>query len=390
MHFLRETLKDIEEAGLKRSLRPLMPLGPTRALYDGREVVLFCTNNYLGLTHHPRVVARAQEALRAYGSGSGAARLISGHTPLYEALEEAVARFKGCARALVFPSGYTANIAVISALVGREDVVFCDRLCHASLLDGCLLSGAKLVRFRHNDLDSLRRLLDRHTGRRRFLVTEGVFSMDGDTAPLPELCETAEKNALFLIVDDAHGTGVLGPGGRGTPAAQGVPAGNLVLTGTLSKALGSLGGFVAGSALLIEYVLNRARPFIFTTALPPASVAAALAALEVLEEEPALNDRLWENAGRLHAGLAALGCTASKTSPIMPLVLGSPDRATNVSAHLLARGYFVPAVRPPSVPAGTARLRITVSAAHEPAEIDGFLAALAEVLGTGVKMKKQS
>ncbi|MEW6572073.1 MAG: 8-amino-7-oxononanoate synthase [Bacillota bacterium] len=388
MHFLSDTLQEIEQAGLKRSLRPLIPLGPTRALHDGREVVLFCTNNYLGLTHHPRVIARAQEALQAYGSGSGAARLISGHTPLHQALEEAVARFKGCARALVFPSGYTANMAVISALAGREDVVFCDRLCHASLLDGCLLSGAKLVRFRHNDLDSLRGLLARHTGRRRFLITEGVFSMDGDTAPLAELHQVAVENALVFIVDDAHGTGVLGPGGRGTAAAQVVPAGNLVVTGTLSKALGSLGGFVAGSALLIEYILNRARPFIFTTALPAASVAAALAALEVLEEEPALLDRLWKNVSHLHAGLTALGCNADKISPIMPLVLGSPERATRASDHLLARGYYVPAVRPPAVPPGTARLRITVTAAHTPAEIEGFLEALAEVLGIEHKMKK--
>lgn len=380
MHFLSETLQQIEKAGLKRSLRPLTPLGPTRALHDGREVVLFCTNNYLGLTHHPRVITRVQEALQAYGSGSGAARLISGHTPLYEALEEAVARFKGCARALVFPSGYTVNIAVIGALAGRKDVVFCDRLCHASLLDGCLLSGAKLVRFRHNDPDSLRWLLARHTGRRRFLITEGVFSMDGGTAPLRELYELAEKNSLTFIVDDAHGTGVLGPGGRGTVAAQGVPAEKLVLTGTLSKALGSLGGFVAGSALLIEYILNCARPFIFTTALPPASVAAALAALEVLEEEPALLDRLWKNVDRLHAGLATLGYTVPKTSPIIPLVLGSPERAAGASDRLLRRGYYVPAVRPPAVPAGTARLRITVSAAHTAAEIDGFIEALKEVL----------
>jgi len=384
VQFLSETLQQIEKAGLKRSLRLLTPLGATRALHNGREVVLFCTNNYLGLTHHPRVLARVQEALQAYGTGSGAARLISGHTPLYQALEEAVARFKGCPRALVFPSGYTVNIAVISALAGREDVLFCDRLCHASLLDGCLLSGARLVRFRHNDPDSLRRLLTLHPGRRRFLVTEGVFSMDGDSAPLMELYELAEKNTLIFIVDDAHGTGVLGPGGRGTLAAQGVPAEKLVLTGTLSKALGSLGGFVAGSALLIEYILNCARPFIFTTALPPASIAAALAALEVLEEEPALVDRLWQNVDRLHAGLAALGYTVPKTSAIIPLILGPPERAADASERLLMHGYYVPAVRPPAVPAGTARLRITVSAAHTAAEIDGFLEALKDVLGQAV------
>jgi 8-amino-7-oxononanoate synthase len=380
VEFLGDALQEIDAAGLKRSLRSLTPLGPTRALYRGREVVLFCTNNYLGLTHHPRVVARAGEALATYGTGSGAARLVSGHTPLHQALEEAVARFKGCARALVFPAGYMANLAVIGTLAGRDDVIFCDRLCHASLLDGCLLSGAKLVRFRHNDPDSLRQLLARHPGRRRFLVTEGVFSMDGDTAPLAELHALAEEFSLTLILDDAHATGVLGPEGRGAAAAYNIPAEHLVTTGTLSKALASLGGFVAGSGFLIEYLVNRARPFIFTTALPPASAAAALAALEVLESEPEILHRLWDNVARLQRELAARGLKVSRDSPIMPLVLGSPDRALRAAERLLERGYYVPAIRPPAVPPGTARLRITVSAAHTAAEIDAFAAAVAEVL----------
>lgn len=380
MKFLGDALQEIDAAGLKRSLRSLTPLGPTRALYRGREVVLFCTNNYLGLTHHPRVVARASEALATYGTGSGAARLVSGHTPLHQALEEAVARFKGCARALVFPAGYMANLAVIGTLAGRGDVIFCDRLCHASLLDGCLLSGAKLVRFQHNDPDSLRQLLARHPGRRRFLVTEGVFSMDGDTAPLAELYALAGEFGLTLILDDAHATGVLGPEGRGAAAAYNIPAEHLVTTGTFSKALASLGGFVVGSGLLIEYLVNRARPFIFTTALPPASAAAALAALEVLESEPEILHRLWDNVARLHRELAARSLKVSRDSPIMPLVLGSSDRALQAAERLLERGYYVPAIRPPAVPPGTARLRVTVSAAHTAAEIDAFAAAVAEVL----------
>ncbi len=380
MDYLSEALRNMERDGLKRALRPLTPLGPTRALFNGRELTLFCTNNYLGLTHHPLVVKKAREALETYGAGSGAARLVSGHTPLHEALEEAIARFKGCARALVFPSGYMANIAAISALAGRGDVVFCDRLCHASLLDGCRLSGAKIVRFRHNDPTSLRELLARHPGPTRLLVTEGVFSMDGDTAPLAELHALAEEFSLCLVVDDAHGTAVLGPGGKGTTAAQGVPPQGLVLTGTLSKALGSLGGFIAGDTVLVDYVINRARPFLFTTALPPASAAAALAALEVVEGRPEILNLLWENIDRMHRGLAAAGFAGAKTSPIMPLVLGSPERALRVAERMLDRGYCVPAIRPPSVPQGTARLRITVSAAHTGEEIDGFLIALNEAM----------
>jgi 8-amino-7-oxononanoate synthase len=380
MEYLHEALRVMERDGLKRALRPLTPLGPTRALLNGREVTLFCTNNYLGLTHHPLVVKKAHEALEAYGTGSGAARLVSGHYPLHQALEEAIARFKGCARALVFPSGYMANVAAISALAGRGDVVFCDRLCHASLLDGCRLSGAKTVRFRHNDPASLRELLPRHPGHRRLLITEGVFSMDGDTAPLAELYAQAEQHGLGLVVDDAHGTAVLGPGGKGTIAAQGISPRGLVLTGTLSKALGSLGGFIAGDNVVIEYVMNRARPFLFTTALPPASAAAALAALEVVADRPEILNSLWENVDRMHRGLAGAGFTGAKTSPIMPLILGSPERALRVAQRLLDRGYYVPAIRPPSVPPGTARLRITVSAAHTAEEIDGFLTALSEAL----------
>lgn len=376
MDCLSEALREVENAGLKRVLNPLTPLGPTRAILGGQEITLFCTNNYLGLTHHPRVITKAQEALRAYGAGCGAARLVSGHSLLHQALEEAIARFKGCERALVFPSGYMANLAVISALAGRDDVVFCDRLCHASLLDGCRLSGAKIVRFKHNDVKSLKDLLAQYKGRRRLLVTEGVFSMDGDTAPLAELRDLAQAFSLIFIVDDAHGTGVLGPGGRGTVAAQQIPTEGLILTGTLSKALGSLGGFVAGAGVLIDYIVNHARPFIFTTALPAASAAAALAALEILEDEPEILKLLWENVNRMYEGLTASGFAVAKTSPIIPLVLGSPERALRLAGHLLESGYYVPAIRPPAVPYGTARLRITVSARHTKEEIDGFITAL--------------
>ncbi|ACX52921.1 8-amino-7-oxononanoate synthase [Ammonifex degensii KC4] len=376
----QEALAELEARKLRRQLHPLVPLSPTCALREGRECLLFCTNNYLGLTHHPRVIAAVQEAVATFGTGSGASPLISGYTELHQELAERLARFKGAARALLFPSGYSANVGCLSALAGPEDVVFVDRLGHASLLDGIRLSGAKMVRFRHNDLDHLESLLSRHRGRRRFLVTEGVFSMDGDTAPLAEMANLARREELIFIVDDAHGTGVLGPQGRGTLAAQGVDPEGIIIVGTLSKALAAVGGFVAGGEDLIEFLLNRVRSFIFSTSLPPPVVAAATSALRVLEEDPELLESLRANIRRLAGGLRALGIPAREETPIFPVVLGSEERALKVASRLLEQGFYVPAIRPPAVPPGTARLRVSVSALHTPEEIDSFLEALAETL----------
>lgn len=382
LEFLHKELSSFKKARLYRSLRKIRLLDPVRAEVEGREVVLFCSNNYLGLTHHPRVVQAARTALETYGTGGSAARLVSGHTFLHAALEEELARFKKVPRALVFPTGYAANLAVIATILGKEDVIFCDRLAHASLIDGCFLSGAKLLRFRHNDLSHLLKLLKTVGGRRQLIVTEGVFSMDGDLAPLGDIRDLALEHNCLLLVDDAHGTGVLGPGGCGTVAHQELaPGGDLIQVGTLSKALGSLGGFVAGEEILIEYLINKARPFIFTTALPPATVASALEALRVIRDEPEHLERLRENVrilrdGLQTSGLQTSGFTVSSRSPIIPIVIGTEERALALSQKLFDRGFHVPAIRPPAVPRGTARLRITVSAAHTTGEIHNFLAAI--------------
>ncbi|MGO0123183.1 8-amino-7-oxononanoate synthase [Desulfothermobacter acidiphilus] len=373
-------LRKMEEKKLRRYLHPLLPLAPHRALSRGRGMVLFCSNNYLGLTHHPRVIAAVQKAVARFGTGSGASPLISGYTELHQELADRLARFKGTARALLFPSGYSANVGLMSSITGPKDVVFVDRFAHASLLDGIKLGGAKLVRFRHNDIDHLELLLSRHRGRRRFLVTEGVFSMDGDTAPLAELATLARREELIFIVDDAHGTGVLGPQGRGTLAAQGVDPEGIIIVGTLSKALAAAGGFVAGDENLIDFLLNRARSFIFSTSLPPPVVAAAISALRVLEEDPEPQARLRANISRLAEGLKALGLPASGETPIFPVVLGSEGRALKVASLLFAKGFYVPAIRPPTVPPGTARLRVSVNALHTPYEVNSFLKALAETL----------
>ncbi|MCL6558459.1 MAG: 8-amino-7-oxononanoate synthase, partial [Firmicutes bacterium] len=357
MKFIEEEIANLRENHLFRRLNRMDGSQVPWTAVNGKPCLLLSSNNYLGLTDHPELKSAATEAVARWGTGTGGSRLTTGNFSLHEELESAVARFKGTEAAIVFNSGYMANAGAITALAGKKDVILSDELNHASIIDGCRLSGAKIVRFKHNDVKSLKDLLAQYKGRRRLLVTEGVFSMDGDTAPLAELRDLAQAFSLIFIVDDAHGTGVLGPGGRGTVAAQQIPTEGLILTGTLSKALGSLGGFVAGAGVLIDYIVNHARPFIFTTALPAASAAAALAALEILEDEPEILKLLWENVNRMYKGLTASGFAVAKTSPIIPLILGSPERALRLAGHLLERGYYVPAIRPPAVPRGTARLR---------------------------------
>lgn len=380
--FLGDIIQEIEaikRSNLYRYLQEIKPLGPTRAVIKGQEVTLFCSNNYLGLTHHPEVVKAAKRALEEYGAGSGAARLINGHNPLYTQLEITLARFKQAEAALVFPTGYAANLGVISALVGRKDAVFCDKFVHASIIDGCLLSGARLFRFRHNDLEHLKKLLEKETQyRRRLIVTEGVFSMDGDMAPLVEIYTLAQASDAIILVDDAHGTGVMGEKGRGTVAYYGVNGEHLIQIGTLSKAIGALGGFVVGNKVLIEYLINKARPFIFTTALPPSVVAAAGKAVEIMETEPSHWQKLQENISVLRNGLTALGFKLPPfPTPIIPLIVGASETALNLSKKLFQAGFFIPAIRPPTVPKGSARLRITVSAAHIREDIERLLDAIA-------------
>lgn len=372
----------IEERRQRNLLRrpPLLdaPQAP-HTVINGRPVLSFCSNDYLGLAADPRVAAAAAEALTRWGSGSGAAHLVSGHMRPHEELEQALADWTGRERALLFSSGYMANLGVISALVGRGDHVLQDRLNHASLLDGGLLSGARFQRFRHNDCTDLERRLRQLPGAgNRLVVVDGVFSMDGDLAPLAELAGLCASHDAWLMVDDAHGLGVIGADGAGSVAHAGLDATAVpILMGTLGKALGGFGAFVAGSATLIEGLMQFARTYIYTTAMPPAQAAAALEAIRIARAEPWRRERVQQLGARLQQGAARLGLPLQASqSAVHPLIIGDAAAALRAAEQLAAQGIWVGAIRPPTVPAGTARLRITLSAAHTEADVDALLAAL--------------
>lgn len=349
---------------------------------DGRELVAFCSNDYLGLATHPEVIAAFQKAAAVYGVGSGASHLVNGHSTEHHALEEELAAFCGRQRALLFSTGYMANMGVISALVGRGDAVFEDRLNHASLLDGGLLSGARFQRFAHNDVAQLSARLERTEAQRKLVVVDGVFSMDGDLAPLDQLAKSCEAQQAWLMVDDAHGFGCLGERGAGVVEHFGLGVNDApVLMATLGKAMGTAGAFVAGSETLIETLIQFSRPYIYTTAMPPAVAAATRASLKLLQTESWRREHL--NALIKHfrttAGRFGLKLEPSMTA-IQPVILGDEARALAASAALEARGFLVIAIRPPTVPSGSSRLRITLSSAHTFEQVDALLAALAEVL----------
>lgn len=379
----REAIARLRAASLYRSRRVVEP-GATLPLarVGGRELVVFCSNDYLGLAADPRVTAALVRAASVWGTGAGAAHLVTGHTREHHALEESLADFTGRERALLFSTGYMANLGVVSALAGRGDLVAEDRRNHASLIDAARLSGARVRRYTHGDARAAGRRLGSGPQGRRLLVTDGVFSMDGDLAPLNALAAEAGRYGAWLMVDDAHGLGVLGPEGRGSVAAAGLDAGEVpVLVGTFGKALGTFGAFVAGSADLVEMLVQKARTWIYTTAPPPALAAATRAALEIAREEGWRRRHLEALIVRFRAGAAALGLPLSPSpSPIQPVVLGHPRRALALADGLAERGYWVGAIRPPTVPAGSARLRVTLSAAHSPEQVDGLLVALAECL----------
>ncbi len=364
--------------GLYRRRRTLASAQGARVLVDGRELLNFCSNDYLGLANHPALIAAANAAAKAYGAGSGASHLVCGHSAEHHALEEELAAFTGRSRALLFSTGYMANTGIVQALVGRGDAVFEDRLNHASLLDGGLASGATFQRYRHNDVTHLAELLVKNSADKKLIVTDGVFSMDGDIAPLPELAALAQKNDALLMVDDAHGFGVLGESGAGCARHFALDEKQLpVLMATLGKAAGSFGAFVAGPDDLIEYLINTARPYIFTTALPPAVAATSRASLRVMREERWRREKLNELIAYFRAGAKAAGLALMDSpTPIQPLLLGSNASALAWSAALEDKGFLVGAIRPPTVAAGSARLRITLSAAHEKADVHSLLAAL--------------
>ncbi len=331
-----------------------------------------CSNDYLGLSSHPALRNAAITAMERYGFGAGASRLISGTSPLHRELEERIARFKGTEAALLFNTGYAANTGIIPAIAGEGDVILSDSLNHASIIDGCRLSKAAVRVYRHRDTNRVEELLKEFSSaRRKLIVTDGVFSMDGDIAPLPELVYLAEKHGALLMVDDAHATGVLGKTGRGTVEHFGMSGRIPIQMGTLGKALGSFGAYVAGSRDLIEYLVNRSRSLIFSTALPPAVCAASIAALDLVDQERGPRERLWENRKRFVNGLSSIGVTTGATeTPIVPVMVGDSSRARLLSEKLLEHGIYAAAIRPPTVPEGSARIRTTIMATHTHQDID--------------------
>lgn len=380
---LAPRLADLERRGLYRHRRIVEAAGPAGRLYvDGRSCVAFCSNDYLGLAQDPRLGETLAQAAAGCGAGSGASHLVTGHHREHHRLEEALAGFTGRQRSLLFSTGYMANLGVARALAGPGDAVFEDRLNHASLLDAGRLAGAEFVRYPHADAAALEAALATRPRGLRLVLTDGVFSMDGDVAPLPALAAACERHDALLAVDDAHGLGVIGATGRGCLEQHGLGDAEVpVLVGTLGKAFGSFGAFVAGSDALIEYLVQRARTYIYTTALPPAVAAATRRALEIAAAEPWRRARVLAHAARFRRLCAAAGIAlAPSATPIQPVILGDPATAVAASGALLARGFLVTAIRPPTVPAGTSRLRVTFSAAHQDSDVDRLAAALAEVL----------
>jgi len=373
-------LEERERRQLLRRLVPSSERAPARAIRDGREYVDFSSNDYLGLSAHPALVAAAREALERYGVGSGASRLMSGDLAIHHELEEAVAAFKGTEAALVFNSGYQANTGIVPALLGRRDAVFADHLCHASQLDGAILSRAAVFRFRHNDPEHLDRMLGKRRGSfdRALVMTESVFSMDGDRAPLSPLLEVCRRHRCALLVDEAHATGVFGPQGRGCVEAEGLAGRVDLVMGTFSKALGGVGAYLAASRIGIDTLVNTARSFIYSTALPPAVIAADLAALRLCLSGETRGEELLRRAASFRDALRRNGWTAGGESQIVPVLAGESDRAVALSKTLAERGFLVLPVRPPTVPEGSARLRFSLTAAHTGRQVAAVVEALGE------------
>lgn len=378
---IRDELEQLKERGLYREMRRVEgEQGPTLIL-EGREVLNFSSNNYLGLADHPALREAAKAAIDRYGCGSVASRLISGNMTLHEELEDKIASLKGIEAALVFNSGFQANIGIIPALAGEGDVIFSDALNHASIIDGCRLSRAKVVVYPHFDVDRLESdLKAAHSSRRKLIITETLFSMDGDEAPLDRIVDLAARQGAMVMVDEAHATGVFGPNGAGVVAKLGLTQRVPVQMGTLGKALGGFGAYVAGSRALRELLINRCRSFIFTTSLPPAVLATAIAAIDLLYKEPQRRLALWHNCRAMREGLKNLRFSLRQSeSQILPLIIGDAETCMAFSERLLQEGVFVQGIRPPTVPEGTSRLRITLMATHTHEHLHRALKAFEEV-----------
>jgi 8-amino-7-oxononanoate synthase len=378
----REELAALEARGLLRTLEPLSsPQGPVVRM-AGRELINLSSNDYLGLAADVRVAAAFAEGLRRWGTGAGASRLVVGDTEAHRRLEQKLAELEGTEAALLFNGGYPANLGIVQALVGRGDLVVSDALNHASLVDGCRLSRAEVVVVPHASPAAVGEALEGHSGRRKLVVTDAVFSMDGDRAPLSELAWVCARAGAGLLVDEAHATGVLGARGAGLCELTGVTPD--VRMGTMGKALGVFGAYAAGSRALMDFLLNRARSVVFSTTLPPALCEAVLVAVDLLQNDPELRPRLWRNIRHFVDGVRALGIAAQAESAIVPVILGTPERAMAAADFLRQRGVLVKAIRPPTVPEGTSRLRFALSAAHTEQQVDRALHALREAKNDGL------
>ena len=380
--WIHQELDSLKEAGLYNRIRTLGSPQGAWLMVDGKRVLNFCSNNYLGLANEPILVKTAQEYTQKFGVGPAAVRSIAGTMDIHLELERRLAAFKGVEAAITFQSGFTANLATLPALVGKEDVIFSDELNHASIIDGSRLSGARIVRYSHADPASLEKVILENAGsyRRGLIVTDGVFSMDGDIAPLDKIYEIAEKYDILLMVDDAHGEGVLGTGGRGIVDHFHLHGKVDVEVGTLSKAFGVVGGVVAGSAVIVEWLRQRGRPFLFSSAVTPADVGACIAAVDILESSTERVDRLWANARYFKEEMKKLGFdTGVSTTPITPVMLGEAPLAQQFSRELFEEGVFAMSIGFPTVPRGKARIRVMISAAHQKEDLDQGLAAFAKV-----------
>ena len=388
LQYLSDELQKLREQKLYQKLRILETAQRPVARFDGREVINLSSNNYLGLTTHPKLKQKALEAIEKYGVGSGAVRTIAGTMTLHMALEEKIAQFKQVEASVVFQSGFTANAGTVQAILAREDVIISDELNHASIIDACRLSRAEIKVFPHKDVEACEKILQELQNRpgRKLLITDGVFSMDGDIAPLPALVELAEKCGCIMMIDDAHASGVLGRHGRGTVDHYGLHGRVDIQVGTLSKAIGALGGYVCSTRDTIEFLYHRARPFLFSTSHPPSVAATCIAAFEVLEEEPERIEKLWSNTRFFKAGLKKLGFnTGMSETPITPVIVGDAALAHEFSRELFAAGVFAQSIGFPTVPVGKARIRTIVTATHTETELSQALEIL-ETVGKKLKI----
>jgi len=382
LNWINEKLENLRDSGLFNKIRTLSSPQGAWLVVDGKRVLNFCSNNYLGLANHPHLVKAAQDAMDKYGVGPGAVRTIAGTMDLHLELEKRIAQFKRVEDAITFQSGFTANLGTIPALVGKEDLIFSDELNHASIIDGCRLSRATIVRYDHADPSSLEAVIRENEGnyRRGLIVTDGVFSMDGDFPPLDKIADIAENYDLMLMVDDAHGEGVLGEGGRGIVDHFHLHGRVDVEVGTFSKAFGVMGGVVAGNAMIVEWLRQRGRPFLFSSAVTVPDVAATIAAIDVLEESTELVDKLWRNADIFKKEMETLGFDTGKSmTPITPVMLGEAKLAREFSRRLYEEDVFAMALGFPTVPKGLARIRVMISAAHTPDDLEQALGAFANV-----------